>query len=145
VRSFVVVVLFLFIGSNSHAQYGGSNGAHFSFSITAGTPGCATVSYINTYDGFPTLPKGTVTEVRFFHSNDSAQAVTVDSQFEETSLHVDDQNTMSVTPNQFCGLKPGHYFFKYGLYDTNNRLLEFMDPGNFDQYSNTVDIAELSA
>jgi hypothetical protein len=139
----LISAVFTFGAVRAEAQWSGNSSGHLSFSISKSEQdGCVKVNYIYPSNGFPTLEKGVVTMVHFAYSIVDADSVTEDSSFQETSLSTDESDNIALSTNEFCGFKPERTFFKYALYDANNQLLEFQAPGDFDSYSNTVDLQD---
>ena len=131
--------LFLLVAPLAHAGWGET----FSFNLDKGdAPGCVKVTYVTTSYDFPNLENGVVTSVRFFYSKKSHSDVTEDSPFQETRPEVDENGSQTVSPNEFCGLSPGRTYFKYGLYDADGNVLDFMADGDWSQYGNSVDVEE---
>ena len=117
---------------------------YFAFNLEKGTdPGCIKVSYVTTSGDFPNLENGLVTTVRFFFSKKGKFDVTENSPFQETRPTQDANGGSAVSPDLFCGFAPGHYFFKYGLFDGDDKLLDFMTNDQWESYSNSVDVDDV--
>ncbi len=133
------VFLILLAAPLAHAGWGET----FSFNLDKGdSPGCIKVSYVTTSYEFPNLENGVVTSVRFFYSKKSHGDVTENSPFQDARPEQDENGSQTVSPNEFCGFAPGRYFFKYGLYDADDQLLEFMNDDTWSQYGNSVEVED---
>jgi hypothetical protein len=119
---------------------------NFAFTMVGGNAdgskaaSCVHLTYAAVTAGFPTLPNGTVSAIRFYYGQGDATSVTQNSQFDASNLMTDAQGNLSISPIEFCGMTPGHYNFKYGLVDAAGVMLEFMTDAEFNPANNTVDV-----
>jgi hypothetical protein len=141
-RTLFFILAFLMVSASAPLAHAGW-GDTFSFSLEKGDdPGCIKVSYVTTSSEFPNLDNGVVTAVRFFFSKKGKTDVSENSPFQDTRPTEDENGNKTVSPNVFCGFAPGRYFFKYGLYDADDHLLEFMTDDQWSSYSNAVEVEE---
>jgi hypothetical protein len=133
------LLLSLILLSSCFAQAGES----LSFNLEKGTDaGCIKISYISTSYDFPVVDNGVVTTVRFFFSKKGKFDITENSPFQETRPAKDENGSNTVSPDLFCGFAPGHYYFKYGLYDSDDKLLEFMTDDQWTSSANSVEVED---
>jgi hypothetical protein len=141
-RSFLFILLLatpaLTVVPRAQAGWGDT----FAFDLDKDDPGCIKVGYVRTSYDFPNLDNGVVTSVRFFYSKIGKTDVTENSPFQETRPAEDENGSKTVSPNVFCGFTPGRYFFKYGLYDANDNLLEMMTDDQWNSYSNSIEVED---
>jgi|GEM_PF-2841339 len=132
----LLISLCLFAFSVSAHAYG-----NFEFSVShSKDPGCVSVDSVTTPSDFPEVNGGTVATVRFYFSTKSPDDVTEDSDFQETTFVPGNYENYALAVNEFCGFSEGHYFFKYGLYDSTGKSLDFMSPDDWNEYSHSADI-----
>ena len=111
-----------------------------SFRMVSHSRGCVTVDSISTSSDFPNLPNGTATQVRFYYATDAIQRVTENSPYTESEFHPVDAYQWELSTKEFCGFTAGKTFFRYGLIDSSNNLIHFMNDSEYDEYSNAVDV-----